>query len=157
MGLYEDILSAAVTELDLRELIAVRPETTVREAIQLMRKKSLGCTVVVDDAGKPLGKFTERGLVALLLSRQDALDQPVSEHMDEETWCYVKNTDPIAAVLTCMQQHGARFVVVLDEAGRAVALTGQKSVMEYIAKHFPRQVKVQRMRSIVTMEEREGA
>ncbi len=156
MGLYQDILRAPVTDLDIRELIAIRPATSVREALRLMRERSLGCAVVVDERGRAVGKFTERVLVQLLLTQEDALDGPVSQHMDEQG-CYVRTSDTIAAVLSCMKERGVRFVVVLDDDDRPVGVTGQKGLMAFIADHFPRQVKVQRMRSVVSMDEREGA
>ncbi|MEE9212530.1 MAG: CBS domain-containing protein [Phycisphaeraceae bacterium] len=156
MGLREDILNDPVSALELRELAAVKRTTTVRDAIGLMRENRVGCVVVLDDQGRPLGKFTERLLIKLLLEDPDHLDHPVEQHM-ASAWAFVHKTDPIATVIDRMQSKGLRFVVVLDEDGRAVAMTGQKGVMQYIADHFPRQVKVQRMRSKISMDQREGA
>ena len=81
MGLREHILNDPVSMLELRELIAVPQGTTVRQAIALMREKALGCVVAVDEQGKPVGKFTERVLVKILLKGPDALDEPVESHM----------------------------------------------------------------------------
>ena len=155
MGLKHDILNQPVSELELRELIAVRPTTTVREALEQMKQKKLGCVVVVDDEGKPLGKFTERLLIKMLLEHPDALDQQVGDHMAND-WDAVQQTDPIATVIDKMESKKLRFVVVLDAQGKAVALTGQKGVMEYIVDHFPRQVKVQRMSTEFFTGQREG-
>ena len=156
MGLREHILNDPVSMLELRELIAVPQGTTVRQAIVLMQEKALGCVVAVDENGKPVGKFTERVLVKILLKGAKALDDPVESHM-ARAWAVVNNTDPISKVLERMQSRSLRFVVVLDDQGKAIALTGQKGVMEYIVDHFPRQVKVQRMQSKVHMDQREGA
>lgn len=156
MGLRQDILNDSIEKLELRELIAVRPTTSVRAAIGLMRRKGLGCAVAVDDAGKPLGKFTERALISLLMEHKDALDRRVGDHLAEE-WVSLKITDPISKLLECMQEKGLRFVVVVDDDGRAIGLTGQKGLMEYVAEHFPRAVLVQPMVSRVGMDEREGA
>ena len=155
MGLRDDILNQPVSELELRELIAVQPTTTVREAVTKMRQKQLGCVVVVDNDGRPLGKFTERLLIKMLLDVGDGLDHPVSEHM-ASAWGAVEQTAPIAKVVDCMESKKIRFVVVLDSDGRAVALTGQKGVMEYVTDHFPRQVKVQRMATEFFGDQREG-
>ncbi len=155
MGLRRNILNEPVSELELRELIAVNPETPVREALKKMRDKQLGCVVVIDDQGRPLGKFTERLLVKLLLEHPGSLDQPVSKHMSS-TWDAVKKSEPIAKVIDAMQSQKLRFIVVLDDQGKAVAITGQKGVMEYIADHFPRQIKVQRMSSDYFTDQREG-
>ena len=155
MGLHEDILNQPVSELDLRDVIVVDRHAEVRQAVSLMRQKRLGCVVIVDDQNKPLGKFTERVLVKLLENHSDALDQAVSDHM-ANTWACVQRTDPIAKVIEEMEAHKLRFVIVVDENGHPVALTGQKGVMEYIVDHFPRQVRAQRMSSEFFTGQREG-
>jgi len=156
MGLREDILKDPVSELEIRELLPVKPKDKIRAAVKLMRAKRLGCVVVVDDNGRPLGKFTEKELLALLLKSPAAMDEAVGDHMTS-AWAFVEMTDPIAKVLDAMQSKGLRFVIVLDENGKAVGLTGQKGLMEYLAEHFPRQVKVQMMESKLYMDHREGA
>lgn len=156
MGLRQDILSDPVSVLELRQLIAVKPGTTVRSAIKLMHQHRLGCVVVVDDNNQPMGKFSERLLIKLLVTDPDALDQDISEHM-ASTWAIVKQSDPIAKVIECMEADKLRFVVVVDEHGHPVGITGQKGVMEYIAEHFPRQVKVQETEAKLYMDQREGA
>lgn len=155
MGLQEDILNQPVSELELRQLIAVGPKSTVREAVGLMQQKKLGCVVVVDEDGRPLGKFTERLLIQLLMDHADGMDEPVSQHM-ASAWDSVQVGDPIAKVIDCMESKKLRFIVVLDPDGKAVAITGQKGVMEYIVDHFPRQVRVQRMSSEFFSGQREG-
>jgi hypothetical protein len=45
---------------------------------------------------------------------------------------------------------------VVDEEGKVTALAGQKSLMEYVAEHFPGQVMVQRI-GCPPCSEREGA
>jgi len=156
MGLRENIRNEPVSQLPLRELICVDRTTTVREAIGLMRRHGLGCIVVVDDDGRPLGKFTERILIRLLLRGDAVLDQPVSDHM-ASVWGIVSLTDPIEKVVEAMEDKGLRFVVVVDEEGRACALTGQRGLMEYIGEHFPRAIKVQPIGSRLAMDQREGA
>lgn len=156
MGLRQDLSSQPVSELPLRELICVVRGAAVREAVGLMRRKGLGCVVVVDDDQRPLGKFTERILIKLLIQGDSALDDPVSQHM-ASVWKTVRLSDKIEKVMDAMQEKGLRFVVVVDDQGKACALTGQRGLMEYIADHFPRAVKVQAIGSRVAMDEREGA
>ena len=74
-----------------------------------------------------------------------------------EAWGCVKLTDPILRVIQLMQRHDLRFVCVVDDAGRGVALTGQRGVMEYICDHFPRQILGSRVSARPYLREREGA
>jgi len=153
MGLRENISSEKVGELPLREAIAVAPSTTVREAVDRMRGKRLGCVVVVDDSGKPQGTFTEEELIKVL---GGGLDAAVGGHLSPQ-WASVRIDAPIASVLEEMKSKNLRFVVVTDEEGRAVALTGQKGLMEYVAEHFPQQVMVQRVGVKPYSAQKEGA
>ncbi len=156
MGLRENLGLETVRRLELRRLITATPDMLVRDAIQLMRKHDIGCVVVVDEEGKPDGIFTESLLRHLILSGSSFLDEPLKGHMaDRCPW--VKMTDPIQTVLEAMQINNIRFICVVDEEGKACALTGQKGLMEYIAEHYPRVVMVQRITPIKPVHKREGA
>lgn len=156
MGLRQNILNERVSELPLRELIGIQAETTVREATAVLQAKKLGCSVVVDENGRPLGKFTERCLIQVLTENPNGLDGPVKPYLIESP-ARVTMTDPISEVIEQLQASDERFVIVTDDQGKPVGITGHRGVMEYIAEHFPRQVKVQLMESKLYMNEREGA
>jgi CBS domain-containing protein len=156
MGLKKDLLNEKVSTLPLREPVTVSSGTIIRAAIAKMKAKSLGCAVVVDYAGKPLGTFTERSVIDLLLSDPTVLDKKtVADHLDPK-WITVKQSDPVAEVLNAMQSKDQRFAVVVDEEGRVVGLTGQKGLMECIADYFPEQVFCQRV-GTPPVSAREGA
>lgn len=157
MGLKENLHSECVSKLPMREAVLIQPGTTVRQAVEILQAKQLGCAVVVDADGKPIGFFTERTLIELLLQQPESLDQIlVQEHLEKD-WHCVRSSEPIATVLDLIQKQGARFVCELDEQGKAVGLTGQKGLSEYVADHFPAEVMVQRIGGQPGMETREGA
>jgi len=157
MGLKENLQNESVSTQPCREANLNHPETSVRQAAQILQSKKLGCAVVVDAEGKPMGIFTERTLIKLLLQQPHDLDKiPVREHLETEWFC-VRNSDSISAVLDLVQKRDARFVCELDEHGKVIGLTGQKGLSEYIADHFPEQVMVQRIGGQPGMENREGA
>lgn len=156
MGLYHNILNDPVSELQLREVIAVAPDTTCREAVATMKQKCLGYAVVLDSEGRPLGMFTERMLIRLLLSDSASLDDPVENHISGRAM-RIRRDEPIAKLIQTMQSLGWRFVCVVDEQNRAVGVTGQRGVLEYLTDHFPRSVKVQRMSTEFFSGQREGA
>jgi CBS domain-containing protein len=157
MGLKESIQNECVRDLPVREPILLRPDTPVSAAIEAMREKQLGCAFVVDEEGKPIGKFSERIVIDLLLHQPDDLDAiTVQNHLDPE-WFTVRQDDKVSKVFEAIQKHAARFLCVIDDDGRVIGLTGQKGMSEYIADHFPRQVMVQRVGGKPGMETREGA
>ena len=156
MGLQENLLNEQVSRLALRKPITVSPNDSIRVAIEQMRKGKLGCVVVVDEALKPLGVFTESMLTQLLVQYPAALEEPLKDHLSER-WPWVSLTDKVADVLEAMQAKNVRFLCVLDKDGVLVGLTGQKGLMEYVAEHFPGQVMVQRIAGTGYSHEREGA
>lgn len=156
MGLYENIKSDQVKDLDCRDPVVVSPDQSIRSVTQAMRDGKLGCAILVDEAGKPRGLFTESKLTALLAHNPDSLDDPVQQHVDE-SWPQVKISDPIVSVLDSLVNFNTRFMIVVDEEGKLVKLTGQRGLMEYIADHSPGQVTVQRIGQKPYLHEREGA
>ncbi len=156
MGLRRNIQKDTVADLDLRPVITVGRKTTVREAAARMAQMRLGCVIVVDSKGKPVGKFTERKLMRALVEGPANLDQSVERLMYPSADTVALN-EPLAAVIRTMQARGLRFLCVVDGQGKAVALAGQKGLVEYIADHFPRRVKVQLMDATVFSDQREGA
>lgn len=156
MGLRENIFKETVDQLAVRQPIVTPPGTPVREAAARMRQKQIGCVFVVDDDGKPIGKFTQRQLIKLLLNDPAKLDGRIDAVMYPDADA-VRVDEPIATVIKTMSSRQVRYIAVVDERGRVVGLTGQRGVMEYIADSFPRQIKSQRMKPLVSMSHREGA
>lgn len=157
MGLRENLRQERVKELPLRESLTVSEDTKLRSVIELMREKHLGSVMVVNAEGKPLGTFTERTLIELLLKDSVAWESlPVKQCVDK-LWFTVQLTTPIRTVMELVCEEAARFICVTDADGHAVALTGQKGLAEYVADHYPRQVMVQRISSKPGVEDREGA
>jgi predicted transcriptional regulator len=77
--------------------------------------------------------------MSLLAKDANGLDEQVGNHLTPD-WATVRQSDPIAKAVEAMQKHRMRFVCVTNVEGQAVALTGQKGLMEYIAEHFPQAV-----------------
>lgn len=156
MGLKENICEDPISELELRELLTVKRKTTVGEAATLMRDNGLGCVIVIDSKGKPVGKFTERLVMKALLADAKAMSKPVDKFMYPDA-NIIRKDAPIADMIELLKTKELRFLCVTNRTGKAVGLTGPRGLMEYVADHFPRQVKVQTMDSKVYMDKREGA
>lgn len=156
MTLRENIMTETVVELALRTLVTIKPTDTVRQVCQAMREQKLGAALIVDDAGKPVGMFNEKLLISLLYRKPEGYDEPVSYHMTTNLVC-VKQSDKIAELIATMQQRKLRWICVVDDQGKAVALTGLRGVMEYVVEHFPRSVLGHPIRSKLSINEREGA
>lgn len=156
MGLHANMSTEPVSRLKLRPALRVKPTSTLREAIDVMREGHLGCVIVADSKDRPAGIFTEAMLRNLMANGTPPLAEPVSSHM-AESFAWVKETDSIETVLDGMEEKNVRFVVVVNKSGKIVGLTGQKGLMEYVAEHFPGEVMVQRLGTEPYPQQREGA
>ncbi len=156
MGLFQNVHQEAVQRLNLREPVICDEDQTVRQAVECLRERKLGCVFVVDGDRRPVGMFTEGMLKKLLVREPHAIDEPIRQHMANQV-PWVRISDPISYVLNAMEEQNLRFMCVLDGNGRIAALTGQKGLMEYIADHFPGEVLVQRIGGKPYTDQREGA
>ena len=156
MTFRDDLNQDTVSSLQLREAIVIQPETSVSDAVALMRGKSLGCAVIVDQGGTPRGFFTEQSLLVAILQHDSLDDQLVSSFVDPD-FITVQSSDPISHVWEAVRSTGSRFICVTDDEGNLIGVTGQRGLAEYVAEYFPQQVSVQRVGSTPWMQNREGA
>ena len=156
MGLQENIQNEPVSALSVRPVTTLLPQATVGQAVKAMRDSGHGCVVVIDDKGKPAGTFTEYDLIGLLLKDPEAVARKIGDHLSPQ-WGCVRQDSRIACVIRAMQDYHLRFVVVADCEGRAVGLTGQRGISEYITDHFPRQVVASRVGGRPDFKKQEGA
>ncbi len=156
MGFRQELESEPISSLPLRDAIAVREETLIRAAIAVMRAHSLGCSVIVDYKLKPVGLFTERSLLNVLLQGASLDESPVVDFGERDFFCF-RADEPIIRVWNAVLEKQARFVVVTDKKGQLMGVTGQRGIAEYISDCFPAQTVVQRLGSKPWMQQREGA
>ena len=69
--------------LGIKELIFVRDNSTVKEAVQLLNERGFSQIPVFDKNRQPVGSIKEGKLMAKILSDRDILDKKVSDIMSE--------------------------------------------------------------------------
>ncbi|MDV6032971.1 MAG: CBS domain-containing protein [Phycisphaera sp. RhM] len=156
MGFRGEIDQDTVGNLPLRDTIVVQHGTTALDAVKMMREKSLGCAAIVDQGGNPAGLFTEQSLVEMLAQNLSLADHVVGDFTDAG-FLVVRSSDPISRVWDAVERDGLRFVLVIDDEGKLIGVTGQRGIAEYLAERFPQQVLVQRLGNTPWMQQREGA
>jgi CBS domain-containing protein len=117
-----------------RKPIVVEPSLTVREVLELLVQRSIGCVLVVEE-GRLAGIFTERDAVVRVGSAiEDCRDRPVGEFMttNPET---VDADAQIAYALQKMDAGGYRHLPVMS-GGRVVGVISIRDILQYLAKHL---------------------
>lgn len=108
---------------------AVSSATTVREAVDLMCQDELGAVVVVD-AGRVTGIFTERDLLKKVAALPGAMAEPVSKYMTPDP-VLLRDTDMMAWALNKMGDGGFRHIPVTKD-GELVGMVTARDVMSWV-------------------------
>jgi CBS domain-containing protein len=126
----------ALMEQPVRELrparpITVSPGTPLRDVIQCLIDKKIGC-VVVTEAHELVGIFTERDVLLKVAGREhEVAGEPVSEWMtpNPET---IDFDDSVAYAVHKMDVGGYRHLPVMD-AGRVRGVISVRDVVRFMA------------------------
>lgn len=108
----------------------VTPDTTVREAAQLMKSEDVGMLPVVRSAGSKniVGVVTDRDLaIRHVAEGHSSPDCPVSEAMSSNVKT-CKENDSVDDVMRVMGREQVRRIPIVDERGDLVGIVAQADI-----------------------------
>ncbi len=109
----------------------VRPETSAKEAIELMLEHRVGAVTVVDEQRVVAGIFTERDVLRKLsLSGRDPAKVKVAELMTAPVVLATADTSPGEAFAMMMDRH-FRHLPVVDDRGRIIAMVSIRNLLQW--------------------------
>ena len=148
-------LRKPIRHLRAKKAVTMTPANSVADAVELMRKKKIGCVLIADE-GKLAGIFTERDVLMKVVGSKNYGAMKLSEVM---TWRVdaFQADDSIAYVLNAMHVGGYRHVPVVDHDGKPLAVISVKDIIAFILEHFSEDVLNLPPSPIRTTEHREGA
>lgn len=112
--------------------ISVSISDTLKEVVAKLRSMKVGCVLVLDQAGKLAGIFSERDLTLKVgLSGNEHANKAISEFMTAGPQTAHIN-DPIAYALNLMSAGGFRHLPIVDSDGNAVGIISVKDVVDFI-------------------------
>jgi CBS domain-containing protein len=135
MDLARNLKIECVSRLHPTPPLRIAPEQSVADAVGLMRRERVGCLMVCQ-AEKVVGIFTERDLMRRVLAAGKPLTLPVAECMTPNPVA-VHPKEPIGAAVRRMEEGGYRHLPVVDEAGRLLGVLSVKRIVHYLVEHFP--------------------
>ena len=109
---------------------SVTPETTVREAAQLMKSEDVGMLPVVRSAGSKtvVGIITDRDItVRHVAAGHTSPDCPVREAMSSDVKT-CRATDSVDDVMKVMGKEQVRRIPIVDERGDLVGIVAQADI-----------------------------
>jgi CBS domain-containing protein len=118
-----------------RDPVTVGPEVLVPEIADIMDEHSVGCVIVVDDAGRPLGVVTDRDLVRrVIVAGRDAEKTRACDVMTSEL-VTASRGELLPPVIERLQRHGIRRLPVVEN-GRLVSVVSLDDFLFHLACAF---------------------
>ncbi|MBY0515245.1 MAG: CBS domain-containing protein [Gemmataceae bacterium] len=135
MELLRNLRIDSVARVGPAPPLAVEADRPVADAVEVMRKEKAGC-LLVTQAGRVVGLFTERDLLTRVLAPGLPLDTPTAAVMTPNP-IGVHPKDSVRTAIQRMEKGGYRNLPVVDDDDRPVGLLTAGRVVHYLAEHFP--------------------
>jgi CBS domain-containing protein len=112
----------------LTNVITANPSMTVKQTIEILHKKHIGCIVSIDENKKCIGIFTERDAIRLVAENVE-LNQPLGNVMTKNVITIQENSS-INEVRRTIQTHSIRHLPVVNQKNRLVGLLSVRALLD---------------------------
>jgi CBS domain-containing protein len=119
-------------------VVTIRPDQTVREALERFAERNIGALVVVDDAQRAVGMITERGILRAALTNERVLSTTVGAVMTREV-VIGHPSDDLMSVAHTMTEKRIRHLPVMDQ-GKLVGMVSLGDLVRAQRDHYEGQV-----------------
>jgi CBS domain-containing protein len=131
------LLADTVKLLAPSEPLRLTAHTSVREAVARMVANHRAAVVIVDDAGRLIGIFTERDVLLRVLGQgRVPRDTPLGEVMTPEPEALGPG-DRIGFAINRMATAGYRTIPIVDAERRPIGVVTVNDVVKWLADIFP--------------------
>src|SRR5262249_31148571 len=137
MSIATRLRETKIRHLPLRPPALVERGQTIRDAIEAIKNKRLGCALVCDN-GKLAGIFTERDLLNKILRRNVSYDSPVDNYMTPDP-ARLSLEDSVEAAMQLMREGDYRNIPLVDSEGKTAGVVTVRDLITYLAEHFPKE------------------
>ena len=109
-------MTTQLGQLIKREAVCVSADTPTRAALEQMKLQQVGCLVVVDQEGRPVGVLTQSDLLPRVILADFDLLRPIGELMTANPHQLASTASAYDAMLE-MAARGVRHILVVDAEG----------------------------------------
>jgi CBS domain-containing protein len=121
-------ISEVIGRKQVRDVVTIPPDATVRDLLALLAEHNIGAVVVSDDGATVDGIVSERDVVRQLNGHDESLGAPVRDIMTTVVHT-ASSTDPLDDVRTVMTERRFRHVPIVDD-GRLVGIVSIGDVVK---------------------------
>jgi len=116
--------------------LTVGLQTSLEDAIQLMRNHDIGCVLITGNDGRLVGILTERDLLQKVAGRGFDLGQCVVGDFMSQAPESCKPDHPLAYGLHRMIISDIRYLPIVDDNDRPAGIVSSRDIIAYMAKQF---------------------
>ena len=116
--------------------LTVAVQTSLQDAIQLMRNHGIGCVLITADDGKLTGILTERDLLQKVAGQGLDLGRCMVGDFMSAAPESSKPEHPLGFALQRMIISDIRYLPIVDDCGRPAGIVSSRDVIAYMAKQF---------------------
>jgi CBS domain-containing protein len=114
-------------DLMLKEVVTANENVTAKEGIDLLFKRHIGCIVILDDAQKCVGIFTERDAIRII-SQEVPLTATLEKIMTKNP--FTINVDStFEEAKNIIKSHKVRHLPVIDPDGKLVGMISVRHIL----------------------------
>ena len=113
-----------------KKVISAQPDTPIRQAALMMKKKKVGSVVIVED-DIPVGIITNKDLRNRVATGEVSVEQPVKKIMSSPVLCYPADTT-LAQAHTTMMKHNVNHLVITEDGTPNTRVIGLVSDNEIV-------------------------
>jgi CBS domain-containing protein len=116
--------------------LTVHFQTSLEDAIQLMRNHGIGCVLITGDSGKLTGILTERDLLQKVAGQGLDLAQCIVGDFMSQAPESSKPDHPLGYALQRMIISDIRYLPIVDNSDRPEGIVSSRDIITYMAKQF---------------------
>jgi len=142
--LEEDVYKVDLKVTDLigseSKVVTTSEETSLHEALLLMKRKKIGSVIIVNDKGQSTGIVTEKDILSAGYRHID-LSVPVSSMMSSPVF-QVDEHSAITDVIDLMREKRVRRLLVVDARGDMRTLLTNRDIFQHIKGNVARMLEI---------------
>jgi CBS domain-containing protein len=135
MSIADKLSKTKIRHLPLRPPALVERGASIRETVEAMKARNLGCALVCED-GLLVGIFTERDLLNKVLgqpiSYSATIDQVMTLNPEK-----LSLEDSVISAMYLMEDGDYRNIPLVDVQGKAAGVVTVRDLITYFAEHYP--------------------
>lgn len=137
MSIADKLSEVKIRRLPLRTPALVERHASIRETVEAMKSKRLGCALVCE-RGKLVGLFTERDLLNKVIGEPVGYEAAIEQVMTPNP-AKLSLDDSVIDAMRVMKEGDYRNIPLVDSQGTAAGVVTVRDLVTFFAEHFPKE------------------